>query len=82
MQQFIKTKEDNLVFLPQVEEDGAGDGGRGEGEGAGHGGAQDQEDTAHDCVKVSFLATRYFFIYVNTKKYNSVVTNITEPLLL
>ena len=48
----MKTKEAHLVFVFQAEEDGAGDGGRGEGEGAGHGGAQDQEDTAHDCIKV------------------------------
>ena len=52
MQQLVKTKEANLTLLLQVEEDGAGDGGRGEGEGAGHRGAQDQEDTAHDCIKV------------------------------
>ena len=36
----------------KVEEDGAGDGAGGEGAGAGHGGAQDQEDSTHDCFKV------------------------------
>ena len=45
------------MFLLQVKEDGAGDGVRGEGEGAGHGGAQDQEDSTHDCFKVMTLVT-------------------------
>ena len=59
MQQLVKTKEANLVFLLQVEEDGAGDGVRGEGEGAGHGGAQDQEDSTHDCFKVRRALTNF-----------------------
>ena len=39
-------------LVKKVEEDGAGERAGGEGPGAGHGGAQDQEDTAHDCIKV------------------------------